>query len=114
MATPQDKMVKAIIDGLSDSRTQYSVAMNQVLDEADRNDNLHAPLWGMIVTYLYNRATRHAIKITHTPNQEHVAEKSYEMVTNVLEPDYSQWSGGLQVSGRSFDPPDIPAHNINL
>ena len=107
MRTPQDKMIQAMIDGLSDTRTSYTEVANTVLDEADRNDRIQAPLWGLIVTYLYNRAARWALQITHTPNQEHIAEMSHAMVVNVLDQEYGRLSNNLTVSGRGFIPPDI-------
>lgn len=111
MKTPKDRMVTAMIDALSDSRTIPVVAMNELLDEADRNDHIQGPLFQLVVSYLYNRATRWRLQIAHTPQQRRVAEVSYDIVTQVLEylPENtnSAWKNGLVVSGRAYDPPDI-------
>ena len=108
MADPTSKLEKACIDGLSDTRTNYAHAMNRILEEADRNDNLQAYLWGFITAYLYNRAARYQIGIMHTPNQEHVAEMSYRMVWEVLEPEYNALnSNGVVMPGSSMNPPEI-------
>ena len=108
MRTPQDKMIQAMIDGLSDSRTNHVYVINSVLDEADRNDNIQAPLWGMTVAYLYNRAARWALNILHTSNQEHISELSHEMVVSILEPRYGDlMRGGIPISGMGLNPPEI-------
>ena len=107
MASSTDKLAKNVIDGLSDSRTSTAQAMNKVLEEADRNDNMQAYLWAFVVTYLYNRAARFRIGIMHTPNQEYVAEKCYEMVEAALEQEYHGFDNGIPVSGSGINPPEI-------
>jgi hypothetical protein len=106
MASNQDKMVKAVVDGLSDSRTNYGQSMNAILAEADRNDNLQAYLWGFIVTYIYNRAGRWRLGITHTPNQEHVASICNEIVDSVLDSEYGPL-GSIPVPGNAYSAPEI-------
>ena len=106
MATTTEKLAKAVVDGLSDTRTSYSEAMNTILAEADRNDNLQAYLWGFIVTYLYNRAGRWKLGIVHTPNQEHITSLCSEMVDSVLEPEYGSL-GSIPVPGAAHEPPEI-------
>lgn len=107
MATTTDKLAKSCIDGLSDTRTSTAQAMNRILEEADRNDNLQAILWGFIVTYLYNRAGRWQLGVYHTPNQEYIAERCYEMVQASLEPAYNIWKDGIPLSGSAMNPPEI-------
>lgn len=106
MASNQDKMVKAVVDGLSDSRTNYGQAMNAILAEADRNDNLQAYLWGFIVTYLYNRAGRWKLGIVYTPNQEHITALCSDIVDDVLDPEYGPLAE-IPVPGAAHNAPEI-------
>ena len=106
MTDPTSKLVKNVVDGLSDTRTTYSSAMNRILEEADRNDNLQAYLWGFIVTYIYNRAGRWKLGIVHTPNQSHIANLCSEMVDTVLDPMYGPLAE-IPVPGAAHQPPEI-------
>ena len=107
MASSTEKLTKSVVDGLSDTRTYYGMSMNRILEEADRNDNLQAYLWGFIVTYLYNRAGRWQLGVYHTPNQEYIAERCYEMVMTALEDEYSVMNQEIPISGSAMNPPEI-------
>ena len=108
MASSTDKLTKSVIDGLSDTRTNYAHSMNRILEEADRNDNLQAYLWGFVTSYLYNRWARYRIGIMHTPNQEHVAEMSFRIVNEILEPEYDLMTGeSIPIAGAAMKPPEI-------
>jgi hypothetical protein len=88
---PTQRLIKAMVETLSDSRTNINHAANSTLNEADRNNFLQNNLWQFVVAYLYNRASRYRLGLIYDSDQDYIGARANDMVTEFLEPEYQTY-----------------------